>query len=154
MWHYVMQVAFMSLKTLVLKYDYFFKVRKVPTKLKLSESFIICKEKEVALANSSYLSCPKFFGWCVHVSEGSGKLQLFQVFRTAEMQQGDFIKWGLEELEAEEEDEEIQRSARAGVYHPCAAEIKGEDGVTRDRTLRWPRSRWSLTQWELTGQEL
>lgn len=75
------------------------------------------------------------------MSEESGKLQLFQVFRTAEMQRGDFIKWGLEELEAEEKDEEIQRSARARVHHPCAAEIKGEDSVTRDRALRWPRTR-------------
>lgn len=88
-----MQVAFVSLKTLVMKYDYFLKVRKVRTKLKLSESFIICKEREVAVANSSYpmwgggkeTFCPKCFGWCVHVSEGSGKLQLLQVFRTVEM---------------------------------------------------------------------
>lgn len=69
-WSYVMQIAFVSLRMLVKKYDYFLKVRKVQTKLKLSESFIICKEREVAGASSSYLAggggnetcCPKCFG--------------------------------------------------------------------------------------------
>lgn len=92
-WSYVMQIAFLSLRTLVMKYDYFLKVRKVQMKLKLSESFIVCKEREVAGASSSYPAggggnetfCPKYFGWCVHVSEGSGKRQLFQAFRTEEM---------------------------------------------------------------------